>query len=205
MKKNILILILLLVFFISPTVSNSAVRSIIDDTSTTKDSKPQNLENCVRRGFYLTSCPPNKQPTNFCPSNNKYFKSCTCSPVFKYSRENCKDDKALGGNSCEGKYDSCLCNPKIFTYNRLNCRSPKILDGKYCDGNYEDCKCPDKFSKECTYPLVGNGNKCGNYYTSCKCADTFKTCSGGPDKDAEICIEPKGGMKYSKCFTMPKP
>ena len=84
------------------------------------------------------------------------------------------------GESCDGKYASCKCDPNLKA-----CSSKEVGQGVSCGGKYESCVCKSEYrytSSNCTYPQSTSGDECQNKYTNC-------ICPTGIDEGAYGCEE----------------
>ena len=95
-----------------------------------------------------------------CPFLPGYYTRCEC--LSKFSKTSCNSPYILGGESCEGKYEKCVCPAKV----ELTC--PNDTCTKTCDGN---C-----ITKSCT--PTANQTGCTNGTQACDdgCCGTNRKC-----------------------------
>lgn len=154
--------------------------------------------------YPLTICSNNKTPNLFCPTDSKYFKKCICEEKYKYTTDNCTENKSLSGNQCDNKYEICTCDTSKYKFDLTNCTPPKKMGTEYCGGKCSECFCPNEYSKDCSYPMVGIGEECDGKFVSCKCSQDFTECKYGPETaSTESCTESDGTAKFKKCKTAP--
>ena len=95
-----------------------------------------------------------------CPFLPGYYTDCKCLPQFKLT--SCKSPYILGGDSCEGKYEKCVCPATVsLVYANDKCT-------QYCEG-----KC---IKKSCS--PTANQTGCTNGTQSCDdgCGGTSRKC-----------------------------
>ena len=71
------------------------------------------------------------------------------------------------GESCDGKYASCKCDPNL-----ISCSEKEVGQGASCGGRYESCVCKAEYkytSSNCSYPQSVSGDSCSGKYTNCIC------------------------------------
>ncbi len=191
----------------------ASVHFLINDSEITfsrnTEFKDETINRCQALGYTLTSC-ASGQPTDVCPYNNVYFKSC-CSADYKHT--SCTFPLTQSIDSCGGKY-RCYCDKELFPY--TNCTSPQMplsSSGSFCSANgeirYADCVCPEFYAESCTgLNQQGKGAGCSKNgetkYIGCECKAGYTlTCSElGPVKSSDYCE--RDGIKYYKeCKTCP--
>ena len=164
---------------------------------------------CQREGYNLTACTIGL-PTNICPYNSSYFKSC-CTADYKYT--SCAYPLTKSAESCGGKY-RCYCDASLFPY--TGCVSPQVSktgSGSSCTSEgvtrYSECVCPDVYAESCTgLNQQGKGVGCTKNgetkYTGCECKAGYTlTCSElGPVRSSDYC-ERSGIRYYNECKTCP--
>jgi len=194
-RKYILWLVTL--FMLIPAAASAGVYFATkeDSSSSYEQTRP-----CFVDYPLYGSCSGNKTPRDFCPTDNRYFRSCGCdTTVYQYDASNCKDNKTLGGKSCDNKYETCNCDTTKYKHDSTNCPAPKVTSGNACGGKSEKCGCPVEYSKTCSSPMIGGEAACDGKYKTCKCPDSYLICDNGGEVGATQCTEESGTVKWSKC------
>ena len=115
-----------------------------------------------------------------CPFKPGYYTECKCLPQFKLT--SCKSPYILGGVSCEGKYEKCVCPSSVSMY------YPNDYCTKYCEGKCIAKSCsPDRDETGCQYGTGSTSDGCGEtgcqygtYSCSDGCGGTRSCCSSKP-------------------------
>ncbi|MFV0627335.1 MAG: hypothetical protein ACK5N8_08310 [Alphaproteobacteria bacterium] len=174
---------------------------------------PQKQKPCNLMGYTLTAkdCEAQgKSIRNLCPTDTTYGKSCSCDTKFKYTTENCIDNKSLSGDQCDNKYEKCECDTIRYKWTTSNCTAPKTISGNSCNPftvAIGDINNPSKpYEPSPTEPISVGPIKINStaipiaiqsalYYDSCACPSTYsQTCNGNLEGVGTEC-----DGKYASC------
>ncbi len=122
-----------------------------------------------------------------CPFLPGYYTDCICLSKFKHT--SCNSPYILGGDSCDGKYEKCVCPPTVS----LNYANDKCT--MYCDGQCIEKSCtPDSDETDCQYGTGYTSDGCGGTRIYCK-ACTPSSDETGCEYGTESCSDGCGGTR----------
>ena len=129
-----------------------------------------------------------------CPFKPGYYKECKCLPKFKLT--SCRSPYILGGVSCDGKYEKCVCPSSVSMY------YPNDYCTQYCEGKCIAKSCsPDRDETGCQYGTGSTSDGCGGtriYCKACSPASSETGCQYGTYSCSDGC----GGTR-SCCSSKP--
>ena len=102
-----------------------------------------------------------------CPFLAGYYTECKC--LSQFNKTSCTAPYILGGTSCDGKYEKCVCPATVsLTYANDKCT-------QYCDGKCIKKSCtPTANQSNCTNGMQNCDNGCGQNTRKCCVACTHK-------------------------------
>ena len=102
-----------------------------------------------------------------CPFLAGYYTECKC--LSQFNKTSCTAPYVLGGTSCDGKYEKCVCPATVsLTYANDKCT-------QYCDGKCIKKSCtPTANQSNCTNGTQNCDNGCGQNTRKCCVACTHK-------------------------------
>ena len=106
-----------------------------------------------------------------CPFLPGHYKECKCLPQFKLT--SCSSPYILGGDSCDGKYEKCVCPSSVSLY------YPNDYCTQYCEGRCISKSCsPDRDETGCQYGTGSTSDGCGGTRIYCKSCSPMSSESG---------------------------
>lgn len=136
--------------------------------------------NCSDKSSLYTkqncSYPKAVVPSSQCPFLPGYYTECECLSKFKYT--SCTAPYILGGDSCEGKYEKCVCPASVsLTYANDRCT-------KYCESKCIEKTCdPTPDQSSCTNGTTACDNGCGSNSRRC-CVPCTNKVTSKPDNSS---------------------
>ncbi len=105
-----------------------------------------------------------------CPFLAGYYTECKC--LSQFNKTSCTSPYILGGTSCDGKYEKCVCPATVsLTYANDKCT-------QYCDGKCIKKSCtPTANQSNCTNGTQNCDNGCGQNTRKCCVPCTHKITS----------------------------
>ena len=175
-----------------------AAESLFSGKTTPYDYNLQG--NCDDKGSLYTTknCtyPKAVVAASQCPFRPGYYTKCVCLSKFKY--KTCSSPYVVGGDSCDGKYEKCVCPSSVSLY------YPNDYCTQYCEGRCVRKSCsPDRDETGCKYGTGYTSDGCGGSRIYCK-ACSPKSNETGCQYGTYSCSDGCGGTRTCCSSCTPK-